>query len=65
MEGMRERLESLEEEFARGERKLRELQAHEQDLREMLLRLSGAISVLRECVGSDSVPAQEEHALVE
>jgi hypothetical protein len=50
MEAITDRLATLEQEFSRGERKLRELQAYEQELRETLLRLSGAIGALREYV---------------
>jgi chromosome segregation ATPase len=63
MEAISERLETLEQEFARGERKLLELRAHEQELRETLLRLSGAIGVLKECLEADELPlARSEDA---
>lgn len=49
---MREQLEArlaeLEQEFVVGERRLREIDAQQAILRETLLRMSGAIQVLKE-----------------
>ena len=45
---LRERLERLKEEFARGQERLAQLDAESARLRETLLRISGAIQVLEE-----------------
>jgi predicted nuclease with TOPRIM domain len=51
-ERLRRRLSALESEFEDGRRVLAELEAKQTSLRETLLRLSGAISVLREELGA-------------
>ena len=43
-----ERLEELKAEFEIGQKKLAELEASQQQLKETLLRISGAIQVLEE-----------------
>ena len=45
---LKERLQSLKSEFAVGQQKLAELEAQEANLRNTLLRISGAIQVLEE-----------------
>ncbi len=45
---LKSRLEVLQQEFSMGEQRLRELTQEEGRLREMLLRISGAIQVLQE-----------------
>lgn len=64
---MREQLEArlteLEQEFVVGERRLREIDAQQALLRETLLRMSGAIQVLKELLepsdaGSDAQLSQ-------
>jgi chromosome segregation ATPase len=47
-ERLQQRLEELKREFERGQGKLWELEAQETDLRQTLLRISGAIQVLEE-----------------
>lgn len=55
------RLKTLEAEFENGKRMLAELEAKETALRSSLLRISGAIQVLREFVPRvDSVDIPEE-----
>lgn len=48
---LKERLQSLKSEFAVGQQKLAELEAQEANLRNTLLRISGAIQVLEEELG--------------
>jgi hypothetical protein len=52
---MFERLKSLEEELRKGTRMLGELDQRRAELRDTLLRISGAIQVLRE-LGAESGP---------
>jgi predicted nuclease with TOPRIM domain len=47
-EQLQQRLEELKQEFESGQARLRELEVQEARLREMLLRISGAIQVLEE-----------------
>ena len=49
-EQLGERLKALEAEFETGKKMLAEVEAREAALRSMLLRISGAIQVLREFV---------------
>jgi predicted nuclease with TOPRIM domain len=62
---MRERLEGrlreLKTEFEAGQKMLAELEAKQANLRETLLRISGAIQVLDEILNSRPQPA--EHGL--
>jgi len=60
-EQLEERLKTLETEFENGKKMLAELEAREAALRNSLLRISGAIQVLREFVPkTDSVDIPEE-----
>ena len=62
---LEERLQSLKSEFAVGQQKLADLEAQEANLRNTLLRISGAIQVLEEelsqpdqdAIGSGAGPA--------
>lgn len=54
---LKERLQSLKSEFAVGQQKLAELEAQEANLRNTLLRISGAIQVLEEELGQTESPA--------
>jgi hypothetical protein len=46
------RVRELQDEFAVGERRLRGLEQEQAQLRDTLLRISGAIHVLQELLGS-------------
>lgn len=48
---LRERLRELTEEFAKGQNILADLQRRERNLRDTLLRISGAIQLLEEELG--------------
>jgi hypothetical protein len=52
------RLADLEAEIAVGERRWNEVEQEQLRLRETLLRMSGAIQVLREILGSPGDPAK-------
>ena len=58
---MRERLESrlaeLKAEFEAGQKMLAELEAKQANLRDTLLRISGAVQVLEEELAKESQPA--------
>jgi len=51
---MKERLKILEEEYSRGQELLLELDHKRAAMRDTLLRISGAIQVLREMNGTDT-----------
>ncbi len=51
---LKERLAQLREEFANGQAQLVQAEARVRDLRETLLRISGAIQVLSEELGESS-----------
>lgn len=55
-ERLRTRLEALKREYEFGQNKLRELVSEETDLRQTLLRISGAIQVLEEALAQDAKP---------
>jgi len=65
-----DRLSNLENEFQTGQRRLAELEARESDLRSRLLRISGAIQVLRELLEApaeaapDPAPSERESSEV-
>jgi len=59
---LEDRLKVLESEFENGKKMLAELEARETALRSSLLRISGAIQVLREFVPK---AADMAHAMVE
>jgi predicted nuclease with TOPRIM domain len=54
---MTERLEKLRAEFARGQEKLSQLEAEAAQLRQTILRISGAIQVLEEELGAKAPDA--------
>jgi predicted nuclease with TOPRIM domain len=54
---MNERLEKLRAEFARGQEKLSQLEAEAAQLRQTMLRISGAIQVLEEELGAEASDA--------
>ena len=49
------RLQELQRDFEVGERRLRELDAQQTQLRDTLLRIDGAMQVLRELLSSDDM----------
>jgi predicted nuclease with TOPRIM domain len=52
-EQLQARLEELKREFETGQARLRELEAQQLQLRETLLRISGAIQVLEETLAEN------------
>jgi predicted nuclease with TOPRIM domain len=54
---MHERLEKLRAEFARGQERLSQLEAEAAQLRQTMLRISGAIQVLEEELGAKAPDA--------
>jgi hypothetical protein len=54
---MTERLKALEEELRKGRQMLAELDQRRADLRDTLLRISGAIQVLQELSSGECQPA--------
>lgn len=50
-EHLTERLGQLKSEFESGQKVLRELEVRQQDVRDTLLRIGGAIQVLEEMLG--------------
>ncbi|NLL15456.1 MAG: hypothetical protein GX267_18820 [Fibrobacter sp.] len=59
------KLESLKEEYQAGVRMLNELQTREQNLRQTLLQISGAIQVLEELLGESKNVEQEINELTD
>jgi len=54
-EELQQRLDSLRDEFERGQARLRELQLQQSQLHETMLRISGAIQVLTELLEKEAV----------
>jgi septal ring factor EnvC (AmiA/AmiB activator) len=52
-------LKDLEQEFATGAQKLRELEAEQARLRDAMLRIDGAMQVLREMIAQPGAAAAE------
>lgn len=55
-EQLEQRLTELKAEFKAGQNMLADLEARQANLRETLLRISGAIQVLEEMLGQESQP---------
>lgn len=55
-EQLERRLQGLKAEFQAGQKMLADLEAQQANLRETLLRISGAIQVLEELLGSELQP---------
>lgn len=53
-EQLKQRLQSLKAEFEAGQKMLADLEAKQANLRDTLLRISGAIQVLEELTDSDT-----------
>jgi septal ring factor EnvC (AmiA/AmiB activator) len=53
------RMRELQREYDRGEQQLRELVQQEAALRETLLRISGALQVLRELIAAENTENKE------
>jgi septal ring factor EnvC (AmiA/AmiB activator) len=53
-EQVQSRMRELQREYDRGEQQLRELVQQETALRETLLRISGALQVLRELIAAEN-----------
>ncbi len=51
-----ERLTQLKSEFESGQKVLRDLEARQQDVRDTLLRIGGAIQVLEEMLQTTATP---------
>lgn len=58
------RLRELRGEYDNGQRMLRELETRENELRQTLLRIAGAIQVLEELLGHGEVPGDVGAGLV-
>ncbi len=56
-EQLSERLSQLKSEFESGQKVLRELEVRQQDVRDTLLRIGGAIQVLEEMLKADEAGA--------
>jgi prefoldin subunit 5 len=59
---MEQRLAELRQELERGEAHLELLDRQRQEVRDTLLRISGAIQVLEELVGADAPPGEQAPA---
>lgn len=60
LQQLQERLASLQKEFEIGQSRLKELEKEEAYLREMLLRISGAVQVLNELLQQNSEGNSQE-----
>jgi predicted nuclease with TOPRIM domain len=66
-EQLQQRLQSLKTEYAAGQKMLVDLEAKQANLRDTLLRISGAIQVLEETLNEaqpDPVPTNDEVPMV-
>ncbi len=59
-EQMEQRLTELKAEFASGQKMLADLEAKQSNLRETLLRISGAIQVLEELLAESPTPEENQ-----
>jgi spore coat protein CotH len=57
---LEQRLQSLKEEFEAGQKLLAEYEAKQRNLRETLLRISGAIQILEEVIAEGDSEANDE-----
>jgi len=56
---LEQRLEQLKDEFEAGQKMLTELEAKQANVRETMLRISGAIQVLEEELSNEALEAPE------
>jgi hypothetical protein len=59
------RLAELEQEFATGAQKLRELETEQARLRDAMLRIDGAMQVLREMIARDERAPEDAPAVLQ
>ena len=59
-ENLQQRLQSLQSEYEAGQKMLAELEAKQTNLRDTLLRISGAIQILEEVLSEANVPESGE-----
>lgn len=59
MPTLQQRLRELQTEFHQGETALAELDAKRENLRETLLRISGAIQVIEELIAAETPPSND------
>ncbi|MGZ8237921.1 MAG: hypothetical protein ACXWTY_08630 [Methylobacter sp.] len=62
---LQQRLEALKVEFEKGQARLRELQQQESQLRETLLRISGALQVLTELLEEENPDVKNKDPVFE
>lgn len=60
LEQVQERLETLQKEFEIGQTRLKELEKEETYIRETLLRIAGAMQVLKELLQENDAPKPDE-----
>jgi len=56
---MRERLQQLRNELQKGEHELARLDQRRQELRDTILRISGAIQVIEELLAQEAAPSPQ------
>lgn len=59
-ERLQQRIQSLKTEYEAGQKMLADLEAKQANLRDTLLRISGAIQILEETLAESEVPPDEE-----
>jgi uncharacterized coiled-coil protein SlyX len=64
-EQLAKRLAELKTEFASGQKMIADLEAQQANLRDTLLRISGAIQILEEEIGKANEEAENSHNEVE
>jgi hypothetical protein len=62
-EQLEQRLQQLKSEYESGQKMLAELEARQRQLRDTLLRISGAIQVIEEELGRTTEPVQAQDGL--
>lgn len=59
-ERLQQRIQSLKTEYEAGQKMLADLEAKQANLRDTLLRISGAIQILEETLAESEAPPDEE-----